>query len=98
MQEAISILLDVHNQRQNPIDQEVFDEWRDEVDFDVNEIALNIKPAELDLTSETDLDENEEKGISNKSYFLNVRCDSEQHAQELYEQLISKGLDVKIIN
>lgn len=97
MQEAISILLDVHNQRQNPIDQEVFDEWRDEVDFDVNEIALNIKPAELDLTSETDLDENEEKGISNKSWFLNIRCDSEQHAQELYEQFISKGLDVKII-
>lgn len=98
MQEAISILLDVHNQRQNPIDEEVFNIWRDEVDFDVNEIALNIKPAELDLTSETDLDENEEKGISNKSWFLNIRCDSEQHAQELYEQFISKGLDVKIIN
>ena len=98
-EDAIAILLDVHNQRQNPIDEEVFNIWRDKIEFEVNEKALNIKPIEIELTNDSDIYGNNTKEIeNNKSYFLNVRCDSEQHAQELYEQLISNGLDVKIIN
>lgn len=33
----------------------------------------------------------------NKQWFLNIRCESEQHAQELYEQFLEEGLDVKIV-
>lgn len=33
----------------------------------------------------------------NKQWFLNIRCETEQHAQELYEQFLDKGLDVKIV-
>lgn len=33
----------------------------------------------------------------NKQWFLNIRCESEQHAQELYEQFLEQGLDVKIV-
>jgi len=34
----------------------------------------------------------------NKQWFLNIRCESEQNAQELYEQFLEQGLDVKIVN
>ena len=53
--EAIKILLDVHNQRQNPIDKNVLDEWIDVVDLEVNEVALNIKPVEIEIDN-SDLD------------------------------------------
>jgi hypothetical protein len=30
-------------------------------------------------------------------FFLNIRCDSEQHCQQWYEKLIEEGLEVKIV-
>lgn len=46
--EAIQILLDVHNQRQNPIAEEVLIEWIAEEEItDVNVDMLNLKSEEL---------------------------------------------------
>ena len=41
--EAIEILLEVHNQRQNPIAEEVLIEWLEVEDVEVNVDALNVK-------------------------------------------------------
>lgn len=47
---------------------------------------------------ETELEaEEDEKKIGVNQWYLNIRCESEEHAQKLYEQFIDKGLDVKIV-
>jgi hypothetical protein len=45
--EAIEILLEVHNQRQNPIAEDVLIEWIEVEDLDVNVQALNVKIEEM---------------------------------------------------
>lgn len=40
---------------------------------------------------------NEEQPSFTNQFFINIRCESEEHAQELYEEFLKKGLDVKII-
>lgn len=45
-----------------------------------------------------DLVEKEEKEIDTTAqWFINIRCNDEAHAQELYERFIEDGLDVKIV-
>ena len=54
--EAIEILLEVHNQRQNPIAEEVLSEWIDVEMVEVAVESLNVKVVE-DLHSFSDSDE-----------------------------------------
>lgn len=67
--EAIEILLEVHNQRQNPIAEEVLIEWLEVEDVEVNVDALNVKIQYN--TDDIDLDKffeesNEQKEQKNK--------------------------------
>lgn len=40
----------------------------------------------------------EESGYDQQlQWFLNIRCENEQQAQEMYEKFIEEGLDVKIV-
>jgi ParB-like chromosome segregation protein Spo0J len=42
--------------------------------------------------------ENEPSGYDQQpQWFLNIRCDSENQCQELYEKFVQQGLDVKIV-
>ena len=50
--EAIEILLEVHNQRQNPIDNEVLSEWIDLEELDVNVDSLNVNIDDIEIEQE----------------------------------------------
>jgi ParB-like chromosome segregation protein Spo0J len=39
----------------------------------------------------------EHQSNANQSFFINIRCDNENHCKELYEKFILLGLDVKIV-
>lgn len=39
----------------------------------------------------------EPSGFDEQQWFLNIRCDSEQHTQQLYERFTKEGLEVKIV-
>ena len=57
-------------------------------DMPTNEAVKNVAENEERKAAEYD---------PNKQWFLNIRCETEQHAQELYEQFLEQGLDVKIV-
>lgn len=57
-------------------------------DMPTNEAVKNVAEKEERKAAEYD---------PNKQWFLNIRCETEQHAQELYEQFLEQGLDVKIV-
>lgn len=57
-------------------------------DMPTNEVAKTVAEKEERKAAEYD---------PNKQWFLNIRCETEQHAQELYEQFLEQGLDVKIV-
>lgn len=67
-----------------------------EVDWD-----FNIPSFDIEMKPVKSIPEKEERKAveydPNKQWFLNIRCESEQHAQELYEQFLEQGLDVKIV-
>jgi hypothetical protein len=50
--EAIEILLEVHNQRQNPIAEDVLSEWIEVEQLEVNVDSLNVVIEEVDLEDE----------------------------------------------
>ena len=53
----------------------------------------------LDIPNFNIISENEEKQHELElSWFLNIRCNDETQAQNLYEKFINEGLDVKIVN
>ena len=58
-------------------------------DMPTNEAVKNVAEKEERKAAEYD---------PNKQWFLNIRCETEQHAQELYEQFLEQGLDVKIVS
>lgn len=42
-------------------------------------------------------EEEKETSLEMPQWFLNIRCNSEEECQRLYEEFIAKGLDVKIV-
>lgn len=42
-------------------------------------------------------EDDEPAAVDQSQWFLNIRCDSEDQCQELYEKFIQEGLDVKIV-
>ncbi|RYZ89385.1 MAG: hypothetical protein EOP04_06980 [Proteobacteria bacterium] len=83
------------------IDNNDFGEWDTEAlanDWDIEDL-LNWGTDIPGFKVEPEADEEpEQEKPEPEAWFINIRCEGESHAQELYEQLISKGLDVKIIN
>src|SRR5690606_621791 len=51
----------------------------------------------LDIPEFKGMVEPEEEQDASLQWFLNVRCESEEHAQQLYERFLREGLDVKIV-
>ena len=63
-------------------------------EFDTKDLAewgMDIPKSWIE--AEEEIDEKNEKA----AWFINIRCDSEEQAQELYEKFIEEGLDVKIV-
>lgn len=71
-----------------------FDDVKNEWDYDIPNFDLDS--VKTKIVSEKE----ERKAVDydpNKQWFLNIRCESEQNAQELYEHFLEQGLDVKIV-
>jgi hypothetical protein len=50
-----------------------------------------------DFSIKTETENEEVVYDPTKQWFINIRCDSEEQAQEFYEKFIEEGLDVKIV-
>lgn len=67
-EDAIKILLEVHNQKQNPIAQEVLVEWIDVEEFEINVQALNVTYQELEIdNSNMDLGGDDDYEVEEKA-------------------------------
>lgn len=85
--EAIEILLEVHNQRQNPIAEEVLTEWIEVEELEVNVDALNVK---VEVHNE-DIEQENEPDYS----LLN---DDDEDLQRQAEQMangVKKGIQIE---
>lgn len=64
---------------------------------------LNLHFADIDFKSlgidvEMPKDEVVKEYTPETSWFINIKCTGEEHAQELYERFLSEGLEVKVVN
>lgn len=68
------------------------------IEAELGEAAIEewVEPKKDEKNIDSDEDE-EDEGDDNTAWFLNVRVENEQQAQELYEKFIADGLDVKIV-
>lgn len=71
---------------------------------DWDEELLNMHYAEVDFASlgidvkAPQINEPDGKEYTPEvSWFINIKCTSEEHAQELYERFLGEGLDVKVV-
>ena len=87
-----AILANTTAKKNIELDLEVIEELAADFDLDIEELGVEdvrqIAQKEDSPAAEYD---------PNKQWFLNVRCESEVHAQELYERFLEDGLDVKIV-
>lgn len=70
--EAIEILLEVHNQRQNPIAEEVLAEWIDVEMVEVAVESLNVKVVEEEFDYSEKNKEFEEDDFENQKYTIKL--------------------------
>lgn len=72
-------------------------EWDEELlqlyfaDIDFASLGIDIKSSNQ---SEPDAKEY----VPETNWFINIKCNSEEQAQELYERFLAEGLDVKVVN
>ncbi len=60
-------------------------------EFNIDPEKWNIKMPEIGS------DESGDQAQITQQFFLNIECDDERHAQELYERFLEQGLKVKIV-
>lgn len=83
------------------IDNNDFGDWNTEQlanEWDIKELldwGTEIPGFKVEEEQEEEI---EEQKVEPEAWFLNIRCEGESHAQELYERFIGLGLDVKIVN
>ncbi len=102
-QEAIKYLLRVFNVKRNSMDSETLENWIEEFDLSVDDVAfdgLDIKfeVEELPMVEGSD---KKDKDLSDKiinKMCLEIECSSEAEQEILYNRFLGEGLKVKIIN
>lgn len=68
--EAIKILLDVFNQKQNPIDEPVLEEWLGSEEIQVDEVEIETLNLKKELRNIIGNDYEAEREINNKDYCM----------------------------
>ena len=93
-QTAIKYLLQVFNQKTNPISQKALGDWFDELDLSIPELNLQIDALHIEL-DDIKLEESENK-IDNQKFMVSVECENEISQQELYLKLTQENYKVSI--
>lgn len=92
--EAVKILLNVYNQKSNPIDLEVLTEW-------VNIEQVECEVQSLNVVDVQDIEEDEnEKDLSSSIknlYRIEIVCKDEEHQENTYNKLIEQGYECRLL-
>lgn len=67
-----------------------------QADWDIEE--LHDWGEDVPKWLDEDQQEKEVEYVEAKNWYINIKCNNEDEAQELYEQLLNQGHDVKILN
>tara|TARA_R100000951_G_C2606907_1_gene169969 strand:- start:374 stop:976 length:603 start_codon:yes stop_codon:yes gene_type:complete len=99
---AVKYLLQVFNQKTNPVNQDSLDIWLEELDIDLTDLEIELEELHIDLIEKKEeKKETEEKDLSdslNNKYILEIDCDSEAEQEILYNRLLGEKLKVKILS
>lgn len=94
--EAISILIEVFNQKQNKFDSEVLVEWMTEEEItEVDIETVNVEDS-VNKANDGELPEDMSDELE-FSFKLEVDCESEEEQEKLYNELTNKGYQCKIL-
>ncbi len=91
---AIRYLLQVFNQKTNPISQKALGDWFEELDLSIPELNLEIDDLHIEL-DDIKLEESENK-TDNLKFMVSVECENEISQQELYLKLTQDNYKVSI--
>lgn len=102
--EAIQILLEVFNQKHNPFSDEVLIEWLEVEEIDKSEINFQSMPIEImNMNEFEEFGDNSQslpKDLSDQiqiSFKLEIECVSEIEQEKLYNELINKGYQCRVL-
>jgi hypothetical protein len=95
--EAIKILLEVFNAKENPSNQEVLIEWLEVENIDIQEVNIES----INVVSENiEEEETEQKDLSSniKNLFrIEIVCKDEEHQENSYNKLIEQGYECRLL-
>ena len=98
---AVKYLLQVFNQKTNPINQESLNIWLEESDFILPDLNIDIDELNIELDSiDTGEEEKdvavEEADEAKQSHILEIECETEAEQEILYNRFLQEKLKVKI--
>jgi len=99
---AVKYLLQVFNQKTNPINESNLDIWLDDIEINLDDIEIKIDELHIDITEEIEPEEiKEDKDLSDtlkSKYILEIECESEAEQEILYNRFLQEKLKVKILS
>jgi len=99
---AVKYLLQVFNQKTNPINQSNLDIWLDDIKVNLDDIQINIDELNIDVTESIEIQETalSEQSSENEQgkHILQIECESEAEQEILYNRFLQEKLKVKILN
>ena len=99
---AVKYLLQVFNQKTNPINESNLDIWLDDIEINLDDIEIKIDEIHIDITEsiETETESVTEQLAGNEQgkHILQIECESEAEQEILYNRFLQEKLKVKILN
>jgi ParB-like chromosome segregation protein Spo0J len=98
---ATKYLLQVFNQKTNPINQESLNIWLEESDFILPDLNIDIDDLNIELDSIDTSEEEKDVAVEEadevkQSHILEIECETEAEQEILYNRFLQEKLKVKI--
>lgn len=99
---AVKYLLQVFNQKTNPINESNMGLWLDDIKINLDDIEINLDELHIDITESIEIQETalseQSAGNEQGKHILQIECESEAEQEILYNRFLQEKLKVKIIN
>ena len=99
---AVKYLLQVFNQKNNPINESNMGLWLDDIEINLDDIEINLDELHIDITESIEMQETalseQSAGNEQGKHILQIECESEAEQEILYNRFLQEKLKVKIIN
>jgi len=99
---AVKYLLQVFNQKTNPINESNLDIWLDDIEINLDDIEIKIDELDIDITESIEMQETalseQSAGNEQGKHILQIECESEAEQEILYNRFLQEKLKVKILN